>query len=315
MHWKAWFYTRFAYPLEIENVVNTNGLQVFDQTTLPEHTIHRAHSCRYYPQNQHIVWWMVLSQLLSKRKADDIASIIQWWRWLLTLHIYDGDGFLWTRLVTAAIDLIDMVAIYSGRLCWVPLHKLIYIWYSVSDIRSLSTIDWSKFDVHIYILYKLAFLNCVCVCMWWVAHKVEYVDDWHWQGWNKSLSSSKVTLKQIRHTYIAWLTNTKREMIHADLYPTVSKGLSVWSSSNIKAFCRTKEGGLYIGIALNDNALLEYIGNKKKKKYLYTYWFFFCDYIWFFFIYLFFWVWWMNEEDESEGGKKIALFYIKYITH
>lgn len=68
-------------------------------------------------------------------------------------------------------------------------------------------------------------------------------------------------------------------MIHADLYPTVSKGLSVWSSSNIKAFCRTKEGGLYIGIALNDNALLEYIGNKKKKKYLYTYWFFFCDYI------------------------------------
>lgn len=55
-------------------------------------------------------------------------------------------------------------------------------------------------------------------------------------------------------------------MIHADLYPTVSKGLSVWSSSNIKAFCRTKEGGLYIGIALNDNALLEYIGNKKKKK-------------------------------------------------
>lgn len=66
-------------------------------------------------------------------------------------------------------------------------------------------------------------------------------------------------------------------MIHADLYPTVSKGLSVWSSSNIKAFCRTKEGGLYIGIALNDDVLLEYIGNKKKKKeYLYTYWFFFC---------------------------------------
>jgi len=80
-------------------------------------------------------------------------------------------------------------------------------------------------------------------------------------------------------------------MIHADLYPTVSKGLSVWSSSNIKAFCRTKEGGLYIGIALNDDVLLEYIGNKKKKKrvslYLLVFFLFVIIYD-FFFIYFFF---------------------------
>lgn len=74
-------------------------------------------------------------------------------------------------------------------------------------------------------------------------------------------------------------------MIHADLYPTVSKGLSVWSSSNIKAFCRTKEGGLYIGIALIDDALLEYIGNKKKRVSLHLLVFFVIIYDFFLFIF------------------------------
>lgn len=85
-----------------------------------------------------------------------------------------------------------LVAIYSRCLCWVPLHKVIYIWHSVLGIRFRSAIDWSTFDEHIYILYKLALLDCT-----YVISKLT-----RWNTW--MIDTGMVGISRHRHQRLLW---------------------------------------------------------------------------------------------------------------